>query len=399
MLIGDPRRVKILVADSNLKLLGPPLVGWDKLDCTRKLNEVGTGSFTVPATDTYVAQLTTPGNRIHVMLDDKEWISGPIEQPGAYSWSVGGDDSGPGNISIGFADNLAYLTWRLIYPNPAAAATAQGTTKQYQSTGVNNNTEIRNLVNKNAGPGALTARQIPHLVLGTAATGIGGNVTVTARFDALTDILRDIASQQGSLVFDVLMNASNQLEFNVRAPVDRSGKVVFSRSRNNLSSLTTDPQAPTANAAIVFPDVDNTDQTITERTNSASITAWGRVEKGVSRTDLDGTPTTAQKTAQWQQDGDLALLDGHESVNITATVVDTADQQYGVHYLMGDTVTVELVQGTYTTDVVSQVQLTASPSDGVRVVPTIGNGNDKVGDPIIALVRDITRRVGRLESG
>jgi hypothetical protein len=310
-------------------------------------------------------------------------------------------------MTVGFADNLAYLTWRLIYPDPTKASTAQGTAKTYQIATVNNAAAIHDIVLKNVGASAIAGRKIDNLVVAAAPAGIGGNVAVTARFDVLTDVIRDLASQQGSLVFDVVVNGDDELEFQIRAPQDLSDTVVFSRSRNNLSALTTDPQSPTCNAAIVFPDADNDDQTITERTDADSITAWGRIEQGVARTDLDqnsdgSTPTAAQKTAQWQQDGDLALLAGHESVNITATVVDTEDQKYGTDYQLGDTVTIELITGKTTTDVVSQVVLTASQSDGFRVVPTIGNadtGAAKVGDPIIQLIRDLTRSVGRIQRG
>lgn len=404
---GDPKRVKILVADENLNILGPELVDWSGLTCTKSLNTVGSGSFTVPASDEYVELLTTPGNRIHVFVDNQLWFSGPIEQPGAYSWGVADDNSGVGKMTIGFADNNAYLTWRLIYPDPTKAAGSQGTAKTYQIASVNNATAIVDIVTKNLGATAITGRKLANLVVSPAPSGIGGNVAVTARFDVLTDVIRDLASQQGSLVFDVIVNSDDKLEFQVWAPRDLSETVIFSRSRNNLSALTTDPQAPTCNAAIVFPDVDNDDQTITERTDADSIAAWGRIEQGVSRTDLDdnsdgSTPTTAQKTKQWEQDGDLALLSGHESVNITATVVETDDQRYGVDFLLGDTVSVEMLNGFIATDVVSQVVLTASSPDGFRVVPTIGSadaGSAKVGDPIIQLIRNLTRAVGRIQRG
>jgi hypothetical protein len=61
-----------------------------------------------------------------------------------------------------------------------------------------------------------------------------------------------------------------------------------------------------------------------------------------------------------------------------------------------------MLNGFITTDVVSQVTLTASTSDGFRVVPTIGNadaGSAKVGDPVIQLIRNLTRAVGRIQRG
>ena len=406
MLIGDAERVTIIIADADLNQVGPPVTDWINIDCTKVMNEVSTGTLTVPSRPDLVDAVTTPGNRVHVLLDGAVWMSGPIEVPGAYSWSVEGDDSGPGRVTVQFASEIEYLTRAVVYPDPANASTAQGTVKQYTSTDVVE-TVLRNLVNLNVGPGALAARQVNKLVLGSVIGLPATSITVNYRFDPLTDVLRDICSANGSIVFDVLLqpdgSGGQQLEFTLYDPVDRSDSIFFSKDRQNLTSLATAPQAPTANAAIVAADMENEVQTITERTDTASIASWGRREVLVARTDLDASatpaPTPTQIQDQWNQDGDLALLEGHESVNITAEVNDTEFQQFGVHYQLGDTVSVELIDAQVISDVVSQVQLSGDPDAGIRVVPTIGTGSAKVGDPLLTLVRQLTRRISKLERG
>ena len=278
--------------------------------------------------------------------------------------------------------------------------------KQYTATGAVE-TVIRDIVNLNAGPGAITDRQVHKLVLADAIGLPADTITVNYRFDPMTDTLRDLCSANGSIAFDVVMRddgaGGNELAFTLYKPEDLSDRIFFSRDRQNLTSLTTSPQAPTANAAIVAADMENDVQTITERTDTDSITAWSRREVLVSRTDLDTeadpAPTTTQIQDQWNQDGDLALLDGHESLNITAEVNDTEHQQFGIHYQLGDTVSIEMIDAMVVSDVVSQVQLSGDPEAGISVVPTIGTGSAKIGDPLITLVRQLTRRISKLERG
>lgn len=381
--------ITLLVCDASLAAVADPVTSWTNIDCTIKHNDTGAGTFTAPASPALVDAVTTPGNRVCLIRDGRIFSSGPIEKPGSYKWSASKDGrTGLGEVTVAWADNLALVARHLSYPNPALAATAQDTDK-YTATGVNAETLMRTLVNVNCGPGALAARQEPALALGTVA-GVGSNVNLSTRFEPLGDVLRTVALAGGSLGFRIREDrTSAQLLFEVFAPVDRTASIRFSRDLNNLRELSTDPDAPTATAALVGGDGTGAARTIIERTN-VSAAAWGRSETWVNQAgDAD--------TTQMQQAGDKALSDGAEKVRLTVVAVDTPAQTFGRDFWLGDKVSVLLPTGAQVADIVSAAHLTATPTDGVVVAPTIGTDTAASDDPTLQMIRDMERRVGRLE--
>lgn len=384
-----------------LLVSGPDLVQlgyvdeWTALDVTINRNAPSSGQFTAPADPQLMQWVTTPGNRVELIRDGDWFCAGPIEKPGAYQWSAGdATTQGVGQVTVNWADDAVSLASRLTYPDPARAATAQTTVAQYTASATNGETLMRSLVNLNAGPGALTARRVPNLVLGSVA-GVGTNVSDATRFEVLTDVLRRVALAAGNLGFRVRRaDSPARLLFEVYAPTDRSKLVRFSRQLNNLRALATDPSAPTCTVAIVGGSGDGVAQQVIERANSGAVSGWGRMEKFVSGTS---TTDSTDPTTELNQAGDQALVDNGETVGLTATPVDTKGARYGVDYWLGDTVSVQLVTGTAVTDVVTAVHLTATPDAGELLVPTIGTSTAHTDTPTVRALRDLERRTSALE--
>lgn len=377
-------QVTVLLTNATGTVVTNPVTTYTSATLELKFNETGSGELLAPADDWLVEAATTPGNRVVLVKAGTVFGGGPIEKPGAIEW---GPEGGVGNLRINFATFEAYLGDRLTYPNPALAATDALQPLAYTASAVNAETVLRNLVNLNAGPGAIVARQVPNLTLGAVAT-VGANVTLSTRFEILTDVLRAVAIAGGGLGWRVVQDGT-ALEFEVYAPVDRSIDVRFSRSLGNLRALRTDPSAPTGTVAIIGGDGTGDTRTINERSNATGVTLWGRKEIWVNQGGSGATST------ELNQAGDVALIEADEVTGIEATAVDTLWARYGTDYFLGDKVGIELVPGSAVADYVTAVTLTATPAGGAVVSPTIGT--ERSGPTQARQLRELVKRVGRLE--
>jgi hypothetical protein len=380
--------IQILITDRNLVPVGDPLTTWQSLDIVGRFNEPGSGSFNTAATPQVLEQLQ-PGNRVLIIRDGVEFIAGPIEKPGPYQWSIeDGENAGYGSIGVSFAEDDALIASRVSYPDPTVAATAQTVVDYYTATAVNAEVVMRDLVNRNAGPGALVARRIPHLALGSLAS-VGSNVTITSRWEALGDLLRRVALAGGGLGYRTRQSGS-QILFEVFQPTDKSRQIRFSRGLGNLRSVTYEPEAPSATAVIVGGQGDLSARVIREVVDSAGVASWWRLEKFLDQTQTD-------VTAELDQAGTDALTENGESVRLATVTVDTPTQRYGQHYGLGDLVSVEYIPGVEQAQVVRQFHLQASPDSGELVTVLIGSQDASRDPAIVRLGHDLDRRLSRLE--
>lgn len=373
----------VLIVDADLALLTPPIVDWTSIELEQEFNSVGAGTFTAPATAELIEAVQTDQARVVITRRGEAFTGGPIEQPGGLDWTA---NEGAGLLRVGFGTWEALLAERLTYPDPNVVAGAEAFA-EYFATLTNAEVTLRDLVNLNAGPGALTVRRVPNLVLGGLAS-VGSLVDLSTRYEVLTDTLRRAALAGGGLGFRVVQ-VGTTLEFQVYDPLDLTDSVRFSRALGNLRAFKSEPQAPVATVAIVGGDGTGAAREIVERTNASAVTRWGRREVWVGES---GT------TLELQQAGDAALIEQGEKAGMTATAVETDQAAYGTHYLLGDLVAVEPVPGYATSGVVSAVRFTASPDEGEQLSITVGTG-PLVSDTQLALVRQIERRLSRLERG
>lgn len=376
----------VMITGPDLKPLTDP-VPWSSLDLVLRHNQVGSGVVAAPAQPQLLTALGVNRPRVVVRRDDRVLISGPVEKPGSYKWTAADHGGGPGTIEVAFADNLVWLARRRVYPNPAQAATAQ-TTAYYTATGVNAETLSRTLVNVNAGPGALAARQVTGVALGAVA-GVGTPVNLTGRFEPLTDALRTIAFAGGGLGFR-LVDTGTALQFEVYAPRDRTKHVRYSRALGNLRDLSTSPDAPTCTVALVGGTGVGASRTVVERIDAAAVTRWGRIEAWVDQRGVADTTGLVQY-------GDQALTEGAEKVGLTAVAVDTAHTRLGLDYWLGDRVAVELANGVQIADLVHAVKVTATPDEGEVIMPVIGQTDPTTNKPTTRAIREMLRRLGQLE--
>lgn len=387
------RMITLLVTDRHLNLVGDSIDDWQSLEVTLRFNEPASGTVAAPATSTLRTQLdprlADPGavdwaRRLVVVRDGQVFCAGPVEAPrNPHEWAIEGEASGDGLVTFNFTDDLALVAGRLVYPNPALAAGSQDVAEYAASD--NAELILRDLVNRNAGPGALAARQVPELVLGPLA-GVGATITARARFEPLGDVLRRVALDGGGLGFTTTQ-VGDEIRFGVYAPADLTNQVRYSRGLGNLRSFTNEVMAPTVTTAIVAGQGEGAARTIRERINAAAEAGWWRIEQWHDQRDTDAT-------AELDQAGDEALAEGGETARIATVTVDIDGQRYGVNYQLGDRVGVETLS-----EVVRGVQLQATPESGEVITSIVGSQAASSDPQWLVVSRDLARRLGRVETG
>lgn len=379
--------ITILVTNKNLDVVGDPIYNWDNLDCTQRFNAPGSGQFTCPG-HSWIREQIEPGNRIVVIRDGDVFTAGPIEQA-MYERSDDGENSGDGKYTVTFADDLARIAEMVTYPNPAQTPETQSVAAWTYSG--NAELALRNLVNLNVGPGARAERRIPKLELGTL-TGVGNNVTVSTRFEPILDPMRSAALAGGGLGFRT-RQVDKKILFEVYAPQDKSGTVRFGFGLGNLRYLGYERTAPTGTTAIVGGQGDlavPAERAVLARTNTAGETLWGRRETLVSRPG-----STAQ--AELQKDGDESLAEAGESARLQSSAFDSDDQRFGIHYGLGDKVSIQVWPGYEVSDLVRIAHLQAWATAGELVSVMVGTQEASRDPGWVRRLRQIDRRMGRLE--
>ncbi|MEV7712284.1 siphovirus ReqiPepy6 Gp37-like family protein [Streptomyces sp. NPDC088270] len=387
--------IQLLVTDRNLRIIGDPLDGWTRLTCDLNHNAPASGSVSLPARPEYM-QLLQPGHRIVVIRDGQVWCAGPMEQPQDYTWDLA--QNAGGTVTVTFSDDLARIAGYLTYPEPGKPFTTQDTVTDRARVFTNQNAEaiIRALVNENCGPGALAARRIERLVLDDVA-GVGAPRSLRTRFEPLLDACRTVAAVD-QLGFRTRQIGS-EIRFGVYRPADRTATARFSTGLGNLRSVSFTMAAPLGTSELVQGGGDPSSAATPPNVRvyvevaSGAATDWYRVERLVDRTGtLDDTG------GELTQAGTLALGDDNPQASLATVTVDTEDLRAGRDYQLGDRVTVVLPTGLEVADIVQTIRLEATPETGELVTSVIGDSDKTTTSATVRTVRDLARRLGRLET-
>lgn len=407
----------VLITDANLNILGDPVDEWTTLQATIRWKEPSSGQITVPAHG-YVRQMLQPGCRIviirRILGTQHVLAAGPLEKR-LRERADNGENGGVGMMTLTFVDDMGWLGARLTYPNPALVPESQ-TTDYWEYTG-NPEQAMLQLVNTQAGPGALPDRRVPKLVVagfsgisgtGTVKLGPTSDVNPRERLEKVTDVLRKICTLGANPTGVPAVHHPDSLGFRTRQtrvggqdvilfePLrsrDLSGEVHFSFGLGNLEYYAYEENAPTLTHPIVGGSGEGADRFIRELpTDDADQTAWGRFEGYVPR---PGTDTLAEM----QDASREALAEARQSARLASNASDTADQRYGAHYDVGDIVSIELDEGEYVVAPVQTVNLQAWPTAGEVVGTTIGDQSARYDSPWIKRQREFDRRISRLERG
>lgn len=344
---------------------------YETAEIVARANDVSTWSLELPA-DTEAGQLfiTDPFARLEVAVDGVAWRSGPVSRL-ERTVDLDGDW-----LTVNGVDDTVWLARRNAHPQPGTAAPPYSTTAYDVHTG-NVAAVLAELVRVNAGPSAVTARQVPGLIVPVPAPA-GPAVTVSARWQNLLTLCQDTA-RPAAIVFDVV-----DLTFHAYAAVNRG--VVFSAGLETLAAWTVVAEAATANKVVVAGGGVGTARIIREASSAVSISQWGLVETFEDRRDT--TDLTELDKA-----GAEAVADGVTPTTVVFTPLDTPGQTFGADWALGDVVTV-IAGGLTVIDQIREIHVTLDEA-GATVIPSVGA---PAGD--LALFRELAgldRRLRQLE--
>lgn len=408
----------VLVTDPYLNIIGDPLAKWSSLQATLRWKEPGSGQIVIPA-DSYVREQLVPGCRIvvlrRVLGTQHILIAGPMEQVQWERSDGAGDNAGQGKMTITFVDDMGWLGARLSYPNPGLTPDEQ--TSDFWLYDGNPEQGMLKLVSEQAGSQALVVRQVPKLQvapysgLSDASVQIVGTTEVKPRekYEKVTDVLRKIcklganSELPGSPVYhpdslgfrvrQTVIDGEPALIFEPLRSRDLAGEVHFSFGKGNLKYFSYEIGAPSANVLIIGGSGNGSDAYVREYgTLEPASLEWGRFESYQAEAGSE-----IQNDLKLQEVAKEAFAETLASARLASSASDTADQRYGVHYDVGDIVSVELAAGQFETAPVQTVSVQAYPTAGEVVGITIGDQSARYDSPFIARFRDLDRRLGRME--
>lgn len=382
--MADPDYL-LLITDQSMQPVGDPIACWTMIDVTLRFNEPGSGLFTAPGYE-WIRNQLTPGCRVVVIRRGEVLTAGPVEK---WIWerSDDGENAGDGKLTVNFSDFLSLIVSRRTYPDPTQNPEFQAI-DSWTYTG-NAEVGIRQLVSSQAGPTALTPRQIPNLVLGPIAS-VGSSITIAAeRMEPLGDVIRRAAVAGGNLGFQAHL-VGEEVQFSVYQPLDLSNQIVFGFGAGSLKYVAYEVTAPTANTAIVGGQGEGDDRYLIERTNAGSQTVWDRREVLVNRPGGD-------PAADLQAAGDDALTEGAETVRLPISTADSPGMQFMTDYPLGSKVSVETWPGSMVSDLVVTVHIQVYPTAGEIVSPTVGSQAAVSVPRWVQQTRKIDKRVSWLE--
>lgn len=379
---------KLYVRDNNFQRQGE-ICDYEEASFTPTFNDVGPWRLKIHRRSLAAVMLNNPDWGIEV------WRGGGQMFSGIWTDVRHTRDMATNQLEILGGSDEIWLRDRLVSPSPADTGPPYNAQASDIRTGVASAVLIA-YVNMNLGPGAIASRRKASFTL-LADPGIGATVRGEGRWDAdLLAFIQPLAIT-GGVGFRVVQSGA-ALSFQVYRGTDRSGSVKFSTKLGNLSGFEYARSRPKANYVYVGASGTGTSRIVKEFPDSAAIATWERIEGPlVNASSTSDTTVIAQS-------GNDALAQGSEQVSLSITPVETADMMYGVHYNIGDTVTIQLDDPATTpyaetgqvVDVLRAVTINLTPNSQT-VTPTIGTPARGNVSKLIRAFQQATRRLNNLE--
>lgn len=297
------------------------------------------------------------------------------------------DDTGRPMVEASGVDALALLGDVLCWPVPASALSTQAEA-YYKATGPAE-TVLRNLMVANF------ARRGDDVVV-PPSQGRGASVSLNERFSSLLPVVTAKAELAGLGVRMGLVNTTSstraQMQVDFFTPVDKSNRVRLSHKVGTLRSWKQEDNAPTATRVIVAGGGQGALRLFRQVTSAAAETEWGRKREVFQ----DARDTTS--VALLDERGAETLLEAAAQSAFELEAAEAEGMRYGVHFNLGDMVTIELLDEVAAVDRLRAVKLTATGDSGltVELVP----GNPDALNPMFAqavITRGVRRQVQALE--
>ncbi|WP_346843730.1 hypothetical protein [uncultured Rothia sp.] len=338
--------------------------------------DVGTWSFDIDMNDP-MAKKITAGWSV-VFIDEGVRISGLIT---SITASV---DAQYSTMTVFGVDDNVRLEDRLVYPNPLKPATQQDRARYVvrgSAEGV-----LKAMVGAAAGDTAISTRKSPGLVINPNYNR-GGQVAISERFSNVLEVARRIA-RIGGVTFNTVRGDDGQVHFDVRVPKDLTRQVRIIPQTGGAATGSVGVESATVTAAIIAGQGEGAERYINEL---AAPDKGRRIERLKDRRDTDEIDVVAQAAVE-------LLSDGAETGKASLKISETVHRKFGVHFSLGDSISVQLGPATIT----SPVRTADITWDGFgRTVEISVGDHDQPDDKTPAWVRevkDLQTRIRGLES-
>lgn len=347
--------------DPFLGRLEDPLTKWSNLKIVERWNTTDNWSLSSGR-----ATKVLPAYGMVLMEDGHQVTSGWLAPEATLSRTI--TKAGPVyGASLAYMSDLGVIGDRIVLPDPAHAIGTAVTTFNadvYSPTGTVED-QILDLINKNAGPGALANRRVPGLRVPTSLHRGGTRGPITTRLDNLGSMVKLLATSGGLTVRIVHTEegGSSHLDVVVTPALDVSADVRFGDGTapvlGRVTTWAATIRRPTGNAVFVAGGGDGAARIVLQLRDEESISTWGRspVELLVDQRQVNVDAVDAQD--QLTAAGLDALLQGSSPATIVATVEETRDVVYREDFEVGYRVGVD-VAGLSFADRVQQVTTTVN---------------------------------------
>lgn len=320
---------RIVVRDKFLNRVGE-LDDFQTFDLKIRFNDVSTFQIVTNRTNRLAQELAAPGAGIIV------YRFGVIEFSGLVL-TVQQDRTKDANVlTVSGEDDTTWLKRRLAYPDPADPSPPYAGAVADIRTGVCS-TIMRQYFQANLGTTALAPRQVSGLVPSTDPV-IGATLTGSGRWQTLLELFQGLAiasEAAGQTIGFRIRHSGTALPFTIYPTNDLSASIRFSSDMGNLAAFSYIATAPTMTYAIVGGDGEGVARSYVEKA-SALLPEWERIESEI----VDAR--NAANATEFGQVADKALAEGAGTSSLSITPLDLDTQRYGVHYGIGDKVTVLL---------------------------------------------------------
>lgn len=337
-------------------------------------NDTSIATFILDDDHPAVPDLTAPGARCRVRLDEGELFRGRVARtPGR----------GPnGQIEFHVQCDKRKLKQWYGWPKPAAAIGAQ--TDEYARYTGNTEAAVKAALTAN-----LTRLGVPWTVAPNTENR-GPAVRLEFRFHPLADKIYPVlrAAQLGLVL---AYDEDSDVTVDLRSPETVVG--TLDPDTGILNEFDYDRWAPDATRVIVGGRGDGVDRDFYLKIDTARETEWG----DISEVFKDARMVEAGDDLSI--DADEALAEGAPGMSVTMDLIETDAFRFREHYDLGDLVPVRTGSEDPVTEVITQITISDTAADGVVVTPHIGaiavDPTAKLGERISALkarVRDLGRR-------
>lgn len=360
-----------MVFDKAFKRLGR-VGAWQKLDLTLVRNGVSACELTMPAGHPLAVKMQARGTRLVVTEDedDVQLFSGVVR---------GMAGSGPGDDQVTYRAKSDHqlLNRILAWPDPAATLFAQPAYKRYRQYSLE--TALKHVTEVNA-----ARLGVPLSIVGSQARG--GTVNIDFRFDPILEKLQPLLDESDLTVKMEQIGSGVRLDVTVARQVRKE----LSVGSGALVSYDWDSEVFDGTEAVVAGQGEGAARTIRRWGSVARREQLGFPEEiFVDARDIDDALELPDR-------GRAKLAESRETSGLSLKLTETPSFRYGVHYNLGDTVTVQTAAGPIT-DRIKQIQITADRNNGKTITPIVGDRTDAPEARLFRFIRKLAGSQSALE--